>query len=127
MRKVTKHVYETTAGKPFDIKEDAEKHQARLDLAGLFEASEFDGDFTFGENAASAVFDHFDKFAEVLRPLLRKPRAAKAEATADEYEAQMGATPGMAAEATVKSKAGMELGAVAGMGVEANVIRGAKK
>ena len=100
MRKVTKHVFETSDGKAFDIKAEAERHQARLDLAGLFEASEFDGDSTFGENAASAIIDHLDHFAAVLRPLLRKPRAANAEATADDYEAQMG----RAAEAETKKK-----------------------
>ena len=88
MRKVTKHVFVTSDDKTFDIKEDAERHQARLDLAALFEASEFDGDFTFGENAASAIIDHLDHFAVVLRPLLRKPRDAKA--TPEAYEAMLG-------------------------------------
>jgi hypothetical protein len=89
MKRVTKHVYETSDGKPFDIKADAEKHEARLKIAEFFSGAEAEGDFSLGENAASHIIDNLDDFAEIIRPLIRKPRAAKAEAKADEYEAKM--------------------------------------
>lgn len=91
MRKVTKHVFETSDGTAFDIKVDAEKHEARLSLAEPFDGSgiDWDDDFSQGEIAASAIIDNLDRFAEIIRPLIRKPRKAKDEAKADEYEAAM--------------------------------------
>ena len=86
MKKVTKHIFETSDGKPFDIKADAEKHEAGLSLAAFFgdDAPDIDG-----HEVAAHIIDDLDRFAEIIRPLIRKPRAAKAEAQADDYEAQM--------------------------------------
>lgn len=84
MKKVTKHVYETSDGKPFDIKVDAEKHEAGLSFAAFF-----GGDQHNGPEIAKSIMADLDAFAEIIRPLIRKPRAAKAEAQADDYEAEM--------------------------------------
>jgi hypothetical protein len=82
MKKITKHVYETSDGKAFDIKADAEKHEGYLSLGKFFEE--------FGDAApAQVIMLELNAFAEIIRPLIRKPRAAKAEAQADDYEAQM--------------------------------------
>lgn len=98
IRKVTKHVFETSDGKPFDVKGKAQAHQARLDIAELLDSAEYDGDFSFGENAASAIIDSLGAFAEIIRPLIRKPRGkAAAEVQADEYEAALAEAKGKAA------------------------------
>jgi hypothetical protein len=84
IRKVTKHVFETSAGKPFDDKASAAKHQARLDLAEFFNVPALDG----GEGVADQIIDNLDAFAEIIRPLIKKPRGkASGEAQADDYEA----------------------------------------
>ena len=85
MRKVTKHVYETSDGKPFDIKADAEKHEAKLSLVKFFEDFGNDPSEEVTTTTAAAIIDNLDRFAEIIRPLIRKPRAAKA--TPEEYEA----------------------------------------
>lgn len=83
MKKITKHVYETSDGKPFDIKADAEKHEAGLELAAFFDSK------VEGIEVAGQILDNLDAFAEIIRPLIRKPRGARAEAQADDYEAEM--------------------------------------
>ena len=91
MKKVTKHVFETSDGKAFDVKAEAEKHECYIALEKFFEAhlSYDDEDGPGQADTASAVVDNLDAFAEIIRPLIRKPRAAKAEAQADDYEAAM--------------------------------------
>lgn len=90
MRKVTKHVYETSDGKAFDIKEDAIRHESGLTLADfLDEHFPASADCSPGTAMAEVILDNLDDFAKIIRPLIRKPRTAKAEAQADEYEAAM--------------------------------------
>lgn len=84
MKKITKHVFETSDGQAFDVKADAERHEVELNLAAFFGNSE-----TSGESIAETILDNLDAFAEIIRPLIRKPRKAKAEAQADDYEAAM--------------------------------------
>jgi hypothetical protein len=90
MKKITKHVFVTSDGKPFDIKVDAEKHEAGLDLVQFFLGTKhFHGLEQEAKDAVSAILDNLDDFAEIIRPLIRKPRGARAEAQADDYEAEM--------------------------------------
>ena len=86
MKKITKHVFETSDGKAFDVKADAEKHEAGLGLEQFF------GDVCPTLESyliAEGILDNLDAFAEIIRPLIRKPRKAKAEAQADSYQAAM--------------------------------------
>ena len=69
-------------GKIYYSKAEAEGAQARLNLAEFFGGPDHNG-----PEVAKSIFDNLDAFAEIIRPLIRKPRTAKAEVQADEYEA----------------------------------------
>jgi hypothetical protein len=100
MRKVTKHVWESDDGQAFDTKAEAEKHDARMALDKFFQPLGEDAEIDDYPLISTHILADLDRFAEIIRPLIRRPRAAKAEAQADDYEAQMG----QAAEAEIKKK-----------------------
>lgn len=81
MKRVTKYVFETSDGKAFDIREEAERHESELSLAAFFSEDAELGDETL---ITGHIIDNLDRFAEIIRPMIRKPRGSKA--TVAEYE-----------------------------------------